>query len=143
MLAGLDPLVILYMLCDGTQDDLLHQLPQYREQLCWILHLGWCNPGCTYRLGDKMLECSPAERDVGVSVDGKPSMSHQYVLVAKRANCILGALSTVYLTSQKKLLSHYTQLHLEYCVQFRALQYRKDIKILEYIQKRTTKVVKG
>ncbi|KAK4818321.1 hypothetical protein QYF61_010783, partial [Mycteria americana] len=32
MLAGLDPLVILYMPCDGTQDDLLHQLPWYRGQ---------------------------------------------------------------------------------------------------------------
>ncbi|KAK4825517.1 hypothetical protein QYF61_000030 [Mycteria americana] len=30
MLAGLDPLVILYMPCDGTQDDLLHQLPRHR-----------------------------------------------------------------------------------------------------------------
>ncbi|KAK4830777.1 hypothetical protein QYF61_013610 [Mycteria americana] len=32
MLAGLDPLVILYVPCDGTQDDLLHQLPWYRGQ---------------------------------------------------------------------------------------------------------------
>ncbi|KAK4820325.1 hypothetical protein QYF61_023558 [Mycteria americana] len=32
MLAGLDPLVILYMPCGGTQDDLLHQLPQHRDQ---------------------------------------------------------------------------------------------------------------
>ncbi|KAK4815337.1 hypothetical protein QYF61_000169, partial [Mycteria americana] len=31
MLAGLDLLVILYMPCDGTQDDLLHQLPRYQE----------------------------------------------------------------------------------------------------------------
>ncbi|KAK4829900.1 hypothetical protein QYF61_007292 [Mycteria americana] len=30
MLAGLDPLVILYMPRDGTQDDLLHQLPWYQ-----------------------------------------------------------------------------------------------------------------
>ncbi|KAK4821747.1 hypothetical protein QYF61_000808, partial [Mycteria americana] len=30
MLAGLDPLVILYMPSDGTQDDVLHQLPWYR-----------------------------------------------------------------------------------------------------------------
>ncbi|KAK4832397.1 hypothetical protein QYF61_022532, partial [Mycteria americana] len=30
MLAGLDPLVILYMPCDDTQDDLLHQLLQHR-----------------------------------------------------------------------------------------------------------------
>ncbi|KAK4829471.1 hypothetical protein QYF61_004761 [Mycteria americana] len=32
MLAGLDPLVILYMPCDGTQDDLLHQLPQHQDR---------------------------------------------------------------------------------------------------------------
>ncbi|KAK4818053.1 LOW QUALITY PROTEIN: hypothetical protein QYF61_004580 [Mycteria americana] len=30
MLAGPDPLVILYMACDSTQDDLLHQLPRHR-----------------------------------------------------------------------------------------------------------------
>ncbi|KAK4820803.1 LOW QUALITY PROTEIN: hypothetical protein QYF61_006928 [Mycteria americana] len=33
MLAGLDPLVILYMPCDSTQDDLLHQLPQNQGTL--------------------------------------------------------------------------------------------------------------
>ncbi|KAK4820506.1 hypothetical protein QYF61_000085 [Mycteria americana] len=32
MLAGPDPLVILYMACDSTQDDLLHQLPRHRGQ---------------------------------------------------------------------------------------------------------------
>ncbi|KAK4810863.1 hypothetical protein QYF61_008835 [Mycteria americana] len=32
MLAGLDPLVILCMPRDGTQDDLLHQLPRHRGQ---------------------------------------------------------------------------------------------------------------
>ncbi|KAK4828859.1 hypothetical protein QYF61_000987 [Mycteria americana] len=31
MLAGPDPLVILYVPCDSTQDDLLHQLPRHRE----------------------------------------------------------------------------------------------------------------
>ncbi|KAK4825510.1 hypothetical protein QYF61_000023 [Mycteria americana] len=30
MLAGPDPLVILYVPCDSTQDDLLHQLPRHR-----------------------------------------------------------------------------------------------------------------
>ncbi|KAK4829473.1 hypothetical protein QYF61_004763 [Mycteria americana] len=33
MLAGLDPLVILYMPCDSSQDDLFHQLPQHRVRL--------------------------------------------------------------------------------------------------------------
>ncbi|KAK4823747.1 hypothetical protein QYF61_006016 [Mycteria americana] len=32
MLAGLDHVLILYVPCDGTPDDLLHQLPQYQGQ---------------------------------------------------------------------------------------------------------------
>ncbi|KAK4811174.1 hypothetical protein QYF61_019805 [Mycteria americana] len=41
MLAGPDRLVILYMPCDGTQDDLLHQLPRHREYfICLFILVG-------------------------------------------------------------------------------------------------------
>lgn len=57
---------------------------------CLILQLGRGDPCYTYRLGDKMLENSPAERDLGVLADSKLKMSQQYALVARKANHILG-----------------------------------------------------
>jgi len=55
----------------------------------WIFQLGWGNPGYMHKLGDGRLESSPAERHLGVWVDGKLKRNQQCDLAAKR-----GALST-------------------------------------------------
>jgi len=48
---------------------------KFSKDKCQVLHQEWCSPGYTYRSGTKTLECSPAERDLGVLVDGKLCVS--------------------------------------------------------------------
>ena len=107
------------------------------------VYLGKNNTRYQYRLRTDLLERSVEERDLGVLVDSRVTMSQH----CKKANGILGCIRRGVVSRPKKvLLPLYSALvrpHLQYYVQFWAPPFKKDRELLERVQRRATKMTKG
>ena len=105
---------------------------------CKCLHTGPGNTGINYEMGGTIISKTVKEKDLGVTMNANMKVSEQCRIAASWND------SEKYNISRKEFDRTpvaIVRTHLEYCIQARNPHLRKDIELLEKIQRRATKLI--
>ena len=112
---------------------------------CTYLSIGSKNINFTYNMKGKPLNKTNEQKDLGVKISSNLKFSKQCSESSKKANKVLGLISRSFdYKSKEVILPLYKSLvrpHLEYAVQLWNPYHRKDIEVLERVQRRATKLI--
>ena len=114
---------------------------------CKCLHTGSGNTGVNYDMGGTIISKTVKEKDLGVTMNANMKVSEQCRIAASKGNQVLGMIRRNITYKEKSLIiplyKAIVRPHLEYCIQAWNPYLRKDVDMLEKIQRRATKLIPG
>ena len=114
---------------------------------CKVLHLGRTNPGTTYFMNGQPLQVVDQETDIGVLVTKNLKPSDHCAKIAQVARQVLGQVLRSFHFRDKKvfprLYTTYVRPHLEFASPTWSPWLRKDIDIIENVQRKFIRNVSG
>ena len=117
----------------------------FNAKKCKVVHFGYHNKKKTYYLNNHQLQASRSEKDLGVHVDDDLKFHMHTAAATKKANQILGAIKKSYqtrdATTMTMLYKAMVRPHLEYGNAIWGPFYQGDIKMVEAVQHRATKLI--
>ena len=120
------------------------QLP-FNKNKCKVMHFGFSNRKLDYYMDGHCLEAVESEKDLGVIVDDELKFRKHAAAVTKKANQFLGTIKRTYQTKDSVTISTLYKAmvrpHLEYANSIWGPFYQGDIKKVENIQHRATKLI--
>ena len=118
---------------------------KFNVDKCVVMHFGNHNNTCDYEMDGHKLKQSTSERDLGVIVCNTGKPSKQCLTAANKANSTLGMIKRNIKSRDKdiivRLYKTLVRPKLEYCIQAWNPFLKKDVEVLEKVQKRATKLV--
>jgi Reverse transcriptase (RNA-dependent DNA polymerase) len=114
---------------------------------CKVMHVGSRNPRFAYTMENQQLEVTEEEKDIRVQIPRTLKPSAQCMKAAKTATSVLEQITRSFKDRDKKvfisLFKRYVRPHLEFAVEAWSPWLQKDIEVLEKVQQRAVKQVRG
>ena len=120
---------------------------KFNATKCKVMHLGRRNPKSQYKIENTTLENTVEEKDLGVTIDPELKMDAHIERQVNKANSILGMIRRTFdhldNTTFINLYKSMVRPHLEYCHAVTFPRFERQVKLLENVQRRATKLVPG